>query len=88
MGRDVTAVVAELDDAARAASQNYAAMHDSLAEDEQIRLVYGEDREAARAGYWARIVFEAMDAEVHDPEPGPAPYCGCWSCWSYLRRGR
>lgn len=72
-------------DAGQAAATAYAAMYESLAEEEQVGLAMGNVVDAGRAGYWARIVYEALDAEIHDPEPREEPYLHCIDCMWYVR---
>lgn len=53
----------------RRALLNYAQMHESLSELEQMYIGVGRAYEAEGAAAWARVALRAYQAEINDPEP-------------------
>jgi hypothetical protein len=74
-------------DPGQTAAEVYCQMYESLAEEQQVKRLMGDDHAAAKAGYFAPVVRGAIDAELENPESRDAPYKLCCSaCTGFLTR--
>lgn len=69
------------------AAESYIEMYESLCNEQQTALLMGDERKAARAGFYATIARSAVDAEIRHPDSPDRPYkLHCPVCTGYLHR--